>query len=229
MRTWLKNESKLLAVSFGVGLLFAVAVAAYTFVYSETTQRDISDNVIRFHVRANSDSEYDQIIKDYVSLKLLARFGSEVSGNTDIEETRRQLTEMLPQMQQHAEEILQNAGFDHVVTAEMNTAFFPTKVYGNIAFPPGNYEAVQITIGNGEGQNWWCLMFPPLCYVDMTATQNAQQQLSNTVSEEGFRLLMHTEDPTPELVVRFRVVEWWQNLRTPAAPAPAQNEQLARN
>jgi len=216
------REGKIIAISLATGIVLAVSVAAYTYVYSQTTQRDIADNVIRFHVRANSDSAIDLQLKEQVRLEVLAEFEEILSESTCIKATRTMLTKKLNDMQVHAEGIVRSAGFNYPVTAGISRMFFPTKFYGNMSFPPGEYEAVKIIIGEGAGSNWWCLMFPPLCYVDMTATESGRQQLANTVTEEGFRLLMHQEEQRPGLVVRFRVVEWWQNRGQPAT-APGQN------
>ncbi|MCL2199953.1 MAG: stage II sporulation protein R [Defluviitaleaceae bacterium] len=218
MLNWLKKESKILAASLCIGVLFAFGVAAYTYVYSVTTQRDIAQNVIRFHVMAHSDCAYEQELKYHVRTEILEGFT--FMAEADITATRESLREMLPSLQSHAENAVRNAGFPHGVSAAMTNVFFPTTFYGSMAFPPGNYEAVQIIIGDGAGQNWWCLMFPPLCYVDMTATEEGRAHLSETVGEAGFQLLTHQEDSSPELIVRFRVVEWWQNLRQPDPPPP---------
>ncbi|MCL1842744.1 MAG: stage II sporulation protein R [Defluviitaleaceae bacterium] len=221
---FLRNESKIIAVSLAIGILFAVAVAAYTYVYSATTQREIAENVIRFHVMAHSDDADDQALKEHIRTEILAEFTEQLSANICIEETRTKLQNLLPYFAEHADKIIRDAGLELPVTAEMSSVFFPTQFYGNIAFPPGIYEAVQIVIGNGTGQNWWCLMFPPLCYVDMTSTDAGRNQLEETVSEEGFRLLTHQEESI-EIQVRFRVVQWWQNRRNPA-PAPQNNQQI---
>jgi len=212
----LVREAKILAVSLGLGLLLAVVVA--TYVYSRDTQRDIASNVIRFHVRANSDSNADLALKEHVRTQVLAEFESLLSSNTCINETRVALTANLYDINAFAQSVVSAAGFDHKVTAQMSHMFFPTRFYGDMAFPPGEYEAVKILIGEGAGSNWWCLMFPPLCYVDMTATDSGRNQLADTVSEEGFRLLTHQEEQSTGLRVRFRVVEWWQNRGRPAQP-----------
>jgi stage II sporulation protein R len=218
MLNWFRSESKILLVSLVIGVLFAVGVASYTFVYSMTVQREIADSVLRFHVMAHSDCEDEQLLKENVRMGILEEFAGTLATHTDIYETREMLFAMLPELKKHAEEVVRRAGFEHDVTAEITNVFFPTQLYGNIAFPPGIYEAVQISIGDGKGQNWWCLMFPPLCYVDMTATDEGRRLLAETVSEEGFRLLIHREEESPELIVRFRVVEWWQNIRQPLTP-----------
>jgi len=216
----LTKEGKILAISFIMGLLLATGAAAYSYVYSQTTQRNIADNVIRFHVRANSNSSADQALKDYVRQEILAELEPMLSLSPCLEETRAMLTDKLCKIASFAEEVIRTAGYDYPVTVDISQVFFPTTGYGNMAFPPGLYEAVQILIGEGAGANWWCLMFPPLCYVDMTATEEGRQQLSDTVSDEGFRLMMHQEEENRSLTVRFRIVEWWQNRNRPAEDTP---------
>ncbi|MCL2049307.1 MAG: stage II sporulation protein R, partial [Defluviitaleaceae bacterium] len=174
------KELRILSMSVFFGLVFAVVVAAYTFIYSATTQRDIAENVIRFHVRANSNTGDDQDLKNLVSAEVLDKFSANFSQYTDIADMRELFAQLLPEMEAYAQEIVRSKGYDYEVAASMESVFFPTQFYGDLAFPPGKYETVQILIGEGEGQNWWCLMFPPLCYVDMTATDAGQQQLAQT-------------------------------------------------
>jgi len=209
------RECKIIAISLAVGMVLALGTAAYTYVYSHATQRDIADNVIRFHVRANSNDSVDQLLKEQVRISVLAEFEEFFAQSTCIYETRTMLNQKLYDIKTYAEGVVRQAGFDHAVTADMSRLFFPTRFYGNMSFPPGEYEAVQIIIGDGAGSNWWCLMFPPLCYLDMTATEDGRQQLADTVSEEGFRLLTHQEEQRAGLTVRFRIVEWWQNRGQP--------------
>ena len=215
LMTIIKKESKIIAASLFAGILLALTVAAYTYVYSSTVQQNIASNVIRFHVLANSDSVVDQNLKDRVRLEVLAEFEEVLSVSNDIKKTRSTLTAKLPQMEAIAQQVILRNGFDYHVSANITRVFFPTGFYGNMSFPPGEYEAVQIIIGEGRGSNWWCLMFPPLCYVDMTSTEAGRRQLAETVTEEGFRLLMHQEEESQSLAVRFKIVEWWQNRKTP--------------
>jgi stage II sporulation protein R len=211
MVEWLQNEKRILLTSVAIGIFLAVGIAASTYVYSASIQSEIAENVIRFHVVAHDDSPQEQALKDKVRNSILEEFANTLSDSRDIVKTRTHFYEILPALQEHAETVVRRSGYEHKVTAQIASVFFPTQYYGKIAFPPGNYEAVQIIIGDGDGQNWWCLMFPPLCYVDMTTTDEANQLLSETLSDESFRLLTHQESNSPELVVRFRIVEWWQN------------------
>jgi len=217
------REAKILLISLTIGLTLAISAAAYTYVYSATTQRDIAENVIRFHVLAHSDECTDQLIKDIVRIGVLAEFEHLLNSTENLEESRQLLKAELPNIQAYAEAVVRKLGFDHPVGVRMYKTFFPTQKYGSLSFPPGMYEALQITIGDGVGQNWWCLMFPPLCFVDMTGTDAGRRQLADTVSEESFRLITHQDqDANPTMEVRFRVVEWWQNRRN---PNPARNAQ----
>jgi len=208
------REAKILAISLAIGLTLAISAAAYTYVYSATTQRDIAENVIRFHVLAHSNDYVDQVIKDIVRTEVLAEFEYLLLSTDNIKESRQLLKAEMPSIQAHAESVVRKLGFDYKIEARLDKAFFPTQVYGDLSFPPGVYEALQITIGDGVGRNWWCLMFPPLCFVDMTSTETGRQQLADTVSDESFRLLTHQDqDANPTMEVRFRIVEWWQTRR----------------
>lgn len=208
------KEVKIIAISLTLGLILAVSVAAYTYVYSEAAHRDIAENVIRFHVLAHSDSYADQMIKDIVRSEVLSEFEELLTSTKNINESRQLLKAELPVIQAHAETVVRQLGFDYPVKARIDMAFFPTMTYGDLAFPPGIYETLQITIGDGVGKNWWCLMFPPLCFVDMTSTETGRQHLANTVSEDSYRLITH-QDQNAQMTmeVRFRIVEWWQNRR----------------
>jgi len=217
----IKQEIKIIGVSLCVGILFALGVAAYSFVYSQTVQQDIADNVIRFHVMAHSDEDDDQALKERVRLDVMAEFAGSFAYGTDIDETRRILTEYLPAIQAYAEKAVRREGFDYPVSADISRVFFPTKYYGNMAFPPGEYEAVQIIIGDGAGSNWWCLMFPPLCYMDMTASEGSRQQMENTLLPQSMRLITYPESQSTSITIRFRIVEWWQNRRRAPSSPPA--------
>ena len=208
------REAKIWAISLAMGLALAISMAAYTYVYSATTQRDIAENVIRFHVRANSDSYADQAIKEIVRTEVLLEFEHLLSATDNIKDTRRLLQSELAAIKDHAESVVRHLGFDYPVETRMGNVFFPTQSYGELSFPPGVYEAVQIIIGDGAGRNWWCLMFPPLCFVDMTSTDAGRQQLQESVSNGALQLLTY-QDAGMTMEVRFRVVEWWQNRRAP--------------
>jgi len=218
MSTGFIKEAKILLASAVIGLVVMLAVGAYTFVYSHGAQRGIADNVLRFHVMAHNDSGDEQRLKDIVRDRVLMEFEPVLTGGASLAVTREIIRESLDDMVDIAQNAVIEAGYDHVVTADLTRAFFPTTMYGDLVFPPGHYETVQIVIGDGAGRNWWCLMFPPLCYVEMTGTTQTRDMLYETVPGSGFQLLTRQEQPGSSVTVRFRVVEWWQNRRSNTPP-----------
>ncbi|MCL2204097.1 MAG: stage II sporulation protein R [Defluviitaleaceae bacterium] len=215
----IKKEAKIIGLAMAMGLGLAVLVGAYTFLYSEAAQREIADNVLRFHVLAHSNDPVEQELKDAVRAAVLAEFEPMLTGSASLAETRDFIAENKNGFAQSAQAVLSQAGAAHGVTAEISHRFFPTVVYGDIVFPPGKYETLTLIIGDGAGRNWWCLMFPPLCYVEMTSTAQTRTMLEEHVPPAGLALLTHQLEPNnPTVQVRFRVVEWWQNRRQSTPP-----------
>lgn len=208
-----------------IGLVFAVFLAASTYVYSDTAQREIADSVLRFHVLANSNDDFDQDLKETVRLAVLGELENTLTNSTSLGVTVAYVHERLDDLTNIAKQTITEGGFDYPAKAEITRMYFPTVVYGSVIFPPGYYETLTVTIGEGEGRNWWCLMFPPLCYVEMTSTEQTRSLLEENIPGPGFTLLTFQEQANPSVAVRFKIIEWWQNRRQPQQPA--QNLQRA--
>lgn len=150
------------------------------------------ENLIRFHVLANSDSPEDQDLKLRVRDKVIEAMASDLEKSKNVDETRDILKENLDRIKETAKkEILKN-GQDYDVRVFLGDYDFPTKIYGNIVFPTGTYEALRIEIGRARGQNWWCVMFPPLCFVDVKhglTDEKTKEQLKNSLTEEEYYLV----------------------------------------
>jgi len=203
----LKKEIKILLSALVIGSIFAMALS--TQIYAENVQNEISQNVIRLHVVPNSNSYEDQALKKHVRDGVLERFGG-LLNPYDLEESRTFLKENLDEIKMFAGRLIHHEGHDYPVTATMERIFFPTRDYGNISFPDGEYEAIRIIIGSGTGSNWWCVMFPPLCYVDASNPDgDSNTLLSNRLSPETYALMNHSQGST-NVQVRFKIVEWWQ-------------------
>lgn len=227
MFTRLKKEVKILLLALAIGLGGAVLLGAYTFVYSDVTQRGIADEVLRFHVLAHSNAPADQDVKDAVTAAVLAELETALAESPALDATRGYITARLCEIEAVARGVMHCAGLDYDVTAQLTHRFFPTTVYGGLTFPPGRYETLLITLGSGAGRNWWCLMFPPLCYVEMTGTTHTHYLLEENLTGAGFALLTHqAEGSGTDVRVRFRLVEWWQNRRN-NTPSPAKELQHA--
>ncbi|MFC4777899.1 stage II sporulation protein R [Paenibacillus sp. GCM10023252] len=126
----------------------------------------IPADAIRLRILANSDSAVDQAVKRHVRDAVVQAMNSWVTGPQTIEEARNTLRTHMPEIENIVREQLNSRGFSYNAHAELGVVPFPTKMYGSKVYPAGNYEALRITLGAGEGQNWWCVLFPPLCFID---------------------------------------------------------------
>ncbi len=207
------KESKILGIALICGLIFTFTIGFLTYAYSENTQNEISQQVIRLHVKANSDLQFDQSLKETVRDSILEKFRIGLESSQSKDETRQFIQENLDEIEKLAQEVVNNNGYNYPVSAEITHEYFPTKTYANIALPAGEYEALRINIGEAKGSNWWCVMFPPLCYVDethSTISEEQNNQLKSVLSSETYNLVSrHSE---PDVVVKFKLVELWQEL-----------------
>jgi stage II sporulation protein R len=212
----LRKELIIIAVSLFIG---TAAALISSYMYSEKVQAGIAGSVIRFHVLANSDSPADQSLKLAVRDKILEKYSSGLGGQNSLDESRKFLLANLREIKACAEEALKANGSTDCVSVSLCETYFPTKTYGDIAFPAGVYEALKIEIGEAAGQNWWCVMFPPLCFVDIThsaTTDGVKTDLAEILTNEEYDIVVKSkaEELFP-VKVKFKVVEFWQELQSP--------------
>ena len=191
-----------------LALLLGVAVAALAGVWLDGQQSALADKVIRLHVIAHSDSPEDQALKLRVRDRVLARAQEILEQSADMEQAEQALTAALPELTREARETLAAEGCAQPVQARLEPAEFPTKDYDGFSLPAGKYLALRVIIGQGAGQNWWCVVFPPLCTAAACQWQDAGRAAG---LEEDDLSLMAEEDAGYEL--RFRSVELWEMLR----------------
>ncbi len=187
-----------------LALLLAVAAAGLLGARLEREQDALADRVIRLHVVANSDSAEDQALKGKVRDAVLTRSGIYLAG-LDREEALETLAEHLPQLGQVAADTVAREGYDYPVRVRLEEASFPTKTYSDFALPAGTYTALRVELGAGQGHNWWCVVYPPLCMGSVTeaAAQSAltEDQVALITGEnEGY-------------VVKFKAMELWDSLK----------------
>jgi stage II sporulation protein R len=155
-------------VVLGMSLLLPTTTGFVNWSYgnngAEPTQQ-----MIRLHVLANSDSPTDQAVKYQVRDRIVQTMGPILAESSSIEESRELTRENLALLTAQAQETVRGEGFDYPVRTEMGRFDFPTRYYGDLCVPAGSYEAVRVVLGNGEGANWWCVLFPPLCFVGTTS------------------------------------------------------------
>ena len=123
--------------------------------------------LIRFHVLANSDSEEDQALKRAVRDAILKEVSPRLAVSQSLSESRQLLKQVRPDMEDIGRSVVKTWGKDYSVHTEYGHFSFPTKSYGTLVLPAGDYEALRVVIGEGQGSNWWCVLFPPLCFVDI--------------------------------------------------------------
>lgn len=146
-----------------VALLCGVLVALLWGAWMGQEQAQLAGQVIRLHVLANSDSQADQKLKLAVRDRVLERAESLYPKDVTLEQARAILEDNLDDLAEAGQQVVDEAGKDYPVTARLEECWFPTKEYGDFALPAGEYTALRVVIGEGEGQNWWCVAFPPLC------------------------------------------------------------------
>lgn len=164
-----------------------------TLVYQQESPEQIQENiaaqVIRLHVVANSDSEADQALKLRVRDAVLQGLQSSLAGVDSVKEAKSVILAQIPSIERIAAATIQKEGCSYPVKVTLGTRYFPVKVYGDLSFPAGNYEALCLQIGEAEGHNWWCVLFPSLCFVDETyavVPEESKEKLKSSLSEEEY-------------------------------------------
>lgn len=198
------NKLKLIEIA----LLIALAVFLASGARALRTRDALADKVVRLHVLANSDSEEDQALKLRVRDVVLARATELLEQSADRREAEGLLRGSLLEFERIAAEEIRSSGYDYPVTAELTDTKFPTKEYGGFTLPAGEYLALRIVIGAGGGQNWWCVVFPPLCTA--AAADVPASALAAGLSEDQVGLI--TEE-NQGYVLKFKTVEWWEAIR----------------
>ena len=162
----------------------------------ETMQQEIAKEIIRFHVLANSDSEEDQALKMKVKEEVLKLLKEELDGISDLDGTRKAIQNHLEDIKNTAENVIRTEGYDYPVTVKLEPHEFPVKTYGDCTFPAGTYEALRVCIGKAEGQNWWCVVVPNLCFADTihaVVPEKEKQELKNILTEDEYDCLFEGE------------------------------------
>ena len=189
--------------------LAALAAMALTVLFSvlgfSGNCNEVRGAVLRLHVIANSDSAADQALKLQVRDAILKQSGALFAASQTKAQAEQTVRDALPALTKTAQQVVAAKGFPYAVHAELTQSAFPTRTYGNVTLPAGTYDAVKVTLGSGNGHNWWCVMFPPLCLPAASETAALEDVLS------GDALALVEENPKFEL--RFWLVEQWEALQ----------------
>lgn len=181
-----------------------------------TASEDYKDKLIRFHVIANSDSDEDQNLKLKVRDAVINYLQPKLLESESIEESESIIKSEYDELEKISKNIILENGYNYDVKIGIDYSEFPTKQYSNIVLPAGEYKALRIIIGEGKGKNWWCVMFPPLCFVDEEKgiiDKETDDKLREVLTEEEYELIAQkTNKQTNRVQVKFKIVEIVQNI-----------------
>lgn len=180
------------------GLIFSLAFGAFE-VFAEDCGT-VRGEVLRLHIPANSDSAEDQAVKLELRDFLLAEYGNELSACDDLSAAEERARGLLPEIERRCTEFLSERGFGYGAKAELVNMYFTTREYDRLILPAGEYTALRITLGSGEGHNWWCVIFPQLC---LPAVSEPSDNAENILEAFG---------KPQKITVKFAVYEWLQGL-----------------
>lgn len=190
-------------------LIACIIVLAVTFTVNLLPvhgEEEIYDSVVRLHILANSDSDEDQDLKLKVRDEILLITKDALGDCKTQAEARERLTEILPEINNAASEKIRSLGYDYTVETVIGAEKYPTREYDNCSFPAGEYLSLRVIIGSGEGQNWWCCLFPPLCLSSATdRSDNEDAFISVGLNDEQYKIITRTD--SPKYKARFKILE----------------------
>lgn len=186
------------------------------------TQQELASHVVRFHVLAESDSEEDQKLKLLVKTAVLEYMEQPLARASSAEEALEILDRYTDDIIRVASDTLTKQGSTLSVKAGTELVYFPEKTYGDLTFPAGYYTAYRILLGSGGGQNWWCVLYPPLCFIDVThciVPEESKEEIKSFLNEEEYALITtNLPDEQNTVEIRFRLLDWLTSNTSSATP-----------
>ena len=213
MKKFLNNiKNSKIGISITLILLLFLYTTINAISYVEAISTDISDSVFRLHVIANSDSNEDQSLKYKVRDNLLKYMNNICSDCSSKQEAIDLVTEHQEEFKQVALDTIKKEGYSYNVKINIGNFEFPTKQYGDISLPAGYYDALIVEIGEAKGRNWWCVMFPSLCFIDVSSgivPEESKEELQNILSDDEYSIISDNSDNGIKL--KFKLIEFFAN------------------
>lgn len=207
-------------VAFLIAALFIFGLLMNIYINTDYTFSNIKDKIIRLHVVANSDSPEDQALKLSIRDAVINEMAPILKDLTETEKVKAIIVDNLESIKKAAQIEMKKLNKNFPISVELGEYEFPTKVYGNFTFPAGKYQALNIRIGEGKGKNWWCVMFPPLCFIDIAqgaVSDDILKEFKEVLTEKEMELLKaHQEDEIP-VKMKFKIVELAKSFNTKIA------------
>lgn len=174
-----------------------------------SVQEHIAQEIIRLHIIANSDTSADQSLKLKIKDEIVSLLRNKLDETENIEEARDVILANLSSVEAAASQVMECQGYDYTVKASLGQCDFPIKQYGDMIFPAGTYEALRVELGRAEGKNWWCVMFPSLCYVDETydtITEENKEKFKKILTKQEYESLFTSKEPP--VFYKSKILEW---------------------
>lgn len=194
-------------------ILFCAALLM--FVPGKNYQRELSNEILRFHVVANSNSIEDQSLKLKIRDRVAQLLSEPLDQCESLSESMTMVECLLPDIEQEAQLCIEEEGLDMAASATVDVRYFPVKTYGTMTFPRGFYKALTIEVGHGLGRNWWCVLFPKLCFVDGTVAsvpESSKKQLEECLTDEAYDSLYEGEKVELRFKLWDMITEKFENM-----------------
>jgi len=209
---YFSKEKKFNKNAIVLTLLIFMFILISAISYVQSVSKDLSSCVFRLHVIANSDSKEDQDLKYKVRDSLINYMNNLCANASNKLEAIDIANSHIEDFKSIAIKVIKDNGYDYDVSVEIGNFEFPTKSYGDISLPSGYYDALRVKIGSSSGQNWWCVMFPPLCFVDVTSgvvPEESKESLKNNLNDEDYSIISNDNNVTN---FKFKLVELFNNF-----------------
>ena len=194
-----------------IALILGIVLTIGTVNYLDIQQEKLRNDVLRLHVIANSDTEFDQMLKLKVRDRVLLE-SQDMARATNIEDLKSIVQINRKRIESAAKDELMKYGCTDSVVVSLATSYFPTTNYDTFSFPAGEYEALKISIGKAQGQNWWCVCFPPIC-TGSSLSDDAALYKESGVDDKNIRLIAANETGDSPYVIKFKLMEWTAQVK----------------
>lgn len=218
-RRMLRQNLILIALTILIWVLGGIYITLIREEHTLAVQQNLAEQVVRFHVLANSNSSDDQALKLLVKNAVLEYMSEPLARCETASEALEILDKNTGSIIRVARQVIEENGYSYSVTAGIEEIYFPVKSYGDVTFPAGMYTAYRIIIGEGDGNNWWCVLYPPLCFIDIThgiVPEESREQLRSVLTEEEYLAITEMPDDSSvlfdasenprEVYLRFRIL-----------------------
>ena len=213
-----KIKTRILSKIFVVSILVFIITALIRQDIDKinASNESYKEELIRFHVLANSDTQEDQELKLKVRDAIISYLQPRLEYSDNIDESEKIIIDSYEELNKISKEIIIENGYNYDVNVELTYSNFPTKQYSSVVLPAGEYKALKVVIGEGQGQNWWCVMFPPLCFVDESSAvidKSTDAKLQEVLTEEEYELIVgNNNNEVKKTEIKFKILEVIQDL-----------------